>query len=121
MELTLTAHIALFVGFGLLGLLVLAFAVNREKSGHKKTNYRALVGLGAVWLPLGLVTKNPGLWSLGITFLVLGLVNKDKWQDEETWADSPDSQRKLKIALIGGITLFLFITAAFFWMTTYRS
>ena len=65
MELTLTAHIALFVGFGLLGLLVLAFAVNREKSGHKKTNYRALVGLGAVWLPLGIVTKKSGIVVIG--------------------------------------------------------
>lgn len=64
-------------------ILVLTGAVifvNRKRD-LSTTDYRVFFVLGLVWLPMGIATDNPGLRGLGAAFLIVGLANRDKWQD----------------------------------------
>jgi len=52
---------------------------------------------------------------MGAVFMIVGLLNRDKWEDEPKWADLPEDQRRLKMILIVGLTLMLAAgVAAFF-------
>ena len=96
----------IIIGLFLLGLLTFAIVRNKKK-GDLSTNYRTLFIIGIVWLPIGIATKNPGLWGVGLTFFIAGLVNKDKWEEERTWSDLSSSERRTKLLLIGGLMLLL--------------
>ena len=81
----------------ILGILVTLFLVlvlrKRKRSGKAGgTDYKAFFMLGVVFLPTGLAmmlvyffTEIPfevglPLFALGLIYLVLGLVNRDKWE-----------------------------------------
>jgi len=65
-------------------ILMLAGAVIfvKRKGDLSTSDYRVFFVLGVVWLPMGIATDNPGLWGLGAVFLIVGLANRDKWQDK---------------------------------------
>ena len=44
-------------------------------------DYRAFFILGIVWLPLGIATDIYAFTGIGAVFMILGLANRDKWQD----------------------------------------
>ena len=105
----------MFIGFVLLGLLIIGFTLIREKSGQGTPNYRALFIMGAVWFPVGLTLENPGLWGLGAVLFLVGLANKSKWQEEKGWSDLSPVQKKFKLVAIGVLSvLFLGGVAAYF-------
>jgi hypothetical protein len=77
-------------------------------SGKKHVpNYRALFILGLTWIPIGIATDNPGLWGMGIVFMLAGGFNKNKWGQETKWADMSPKAKKLKLLLVGGLTIAL--------------
>ncbi|MCP4357053.1 MAG: hypothetical protein GY796_03425 [Chloroflexi bacterium] len=109
--------VAMLIGFILFGLLVLGITLYKNKTGKGKSNYRALFAMGAAWLPAGIVLENPGLWGIGAVFLLVGLANKDKWQEEKTWSDLSPAEKKLKLALVGGLSLLLITGVAVYFLT----
>jgi len=104
----------------LIAIFLVVFMVRSAsgKKGEKRVpNYRALFILGVTWLPIGIGTDNPGLWGMGIVFMIIGAVNKDKWGKETKWAElSPDAKR-IKIIVVGGLTVLLLSALAYFIIT----
>lgn len=91
----------------IVGLLVVLFA--RYKKGEEiSTDYRSLFIMGIIWLPAGIAIGNYGLSAMGLAFMIAGGLNKDKWKEPTKWADLPDSDRRMKMILIGVLTLLLF-------------
>lgn len=92
--------VAIAIGLILVVLLAVVFVVSRQKGDRPEPDYRVFFILGITWLPLGIATDNPGFWGMGAVFLLVGLLNRDKWKEQEKWSDLPSSQRNLKILLI---------------------
>jgi len=103
--------IAVFV----LIILLAAAALILKKGKQQKPSYKTFFIMGITWLPFGIVLDNYGLSAMGAVFMIVGLLNRDKWEDEPKWADLPEDQRRLKMILIVGLTLMLAAgVAAFF-------
>ncbi len=109
-----TIIIALIAGLALLLVLFMVISASKNKEEKKVPNYRALFILSLSWLPIGIAIKNPGLWGMGIVFLIVGLVNKEKWGKETKWADLSPKVKKIKIIFVGGLTILLLAAIAFF-------
>jgi hypothetical protein len=78
--------IAVFV----LVITVLWMKKNKKNGQSKEIDYRAFFFLGITFLSLGSVftfaIDNPGFigfMGLGIAYIAISLVNKDKWKKEE--------------------------------------
>jgi len=71
-----------FIGFIIIGLLIVLFV--QFKKGKYQPNYRLFFILGTTWVPVGVIfyinTRNIGFFVMGLIFLILGLINKDKWE-----------------------------------------
>ena len=59
------------------GFVFVIFA--KQKGMLGETNYRTIFILGVILLPLGFVFDNRIFQILGIIYVLLGLVNRDKW------------------------------------------
>ncbi|MBT3320823.1 MAG: hypothetical protein HN392_00905 [Anaerolineae bacterium] len=91
-------------------LAVIAFVKNKNKK--TEPDYRAFFILGITWLPLGIATDNSAFTSLGIVFLVLGLVNRDKWKEQVKWSELSEEKKKAKLILIVVLTILLILGIA---------
>ena len=103
--------------FILIVILAIIFVIKQKRSGEKiETDYRTLFIIGVTWIPIGIATDNPGFWGVGIAFLIAGLMNKDKWKEQENWSDMPPEKRRLKMILIIslGVLLLLGLVAYMF-------
>ena len=108
--------IAITIALILVVLLAVMFVVYRRKGEMPETDYRTFFILGITWLPLGLATDNPAFWGMGAVFLIVGLVNKDKWKEQQKWSDLSQSQRNLKLFVIIGLALLLVATAGVYFI-----
>ncbi len=83
----------------ILVLLVLLAVVSiyAKKHYNRPADYYNLFIMGIIFTGAGIaVMQNPGMWILGIVFMVVGLANKDKWKkNRRTWKDLPKGERKL--------------------------
>jgi len=91
----------IFIAVAVLIVLVgvAAIVIARKKEKHQPDYYTFFI-MGITWLAIGLPLKNPGLWVMGIIFLVIGLVNRDKWKDRRTWSGLTPVERNMKLAAI---------------------
>jgi hypothetical protein len=79
--------IILVLGALALGLGIgIALVRNRWNLNQGEPNYKAFFTLGIIYLSLGVVlsaaTDNPGLIGisgLGVTYIAIGMKNRDKW------------------------------------------
>ena len=94
--------------------LAIIFAVTQRKK-RQTTNYRALFIIGISFLPVGIATKNPGIWIMGLIFLIISLVNRKEWQSEKKWTELSMSDKALRLTLmIVGFLLLVAGVALFF-------
>jgi hypothetical protein len=108
--------VAVLVGLLGLGLLVVVFVVKSKRGEALTTDYRALAVMGMIWVPVGVAIGNPGLWTVGVIFLVTGLVNRDKWKEQKAWSDLSMVERRTRLVLLVGLALLLVVgLAVFFW------
>jgi len=110
--------LALIIGVGILTVLLalIAIYIMKKKAGQKvEPDYRAFFILGISFLPIGIATDNPGLWGMGAVFLILGLVNRDKWKEEPKWSELDPGRRKTVFLIILGLTV-LFLLGFVFYM-----
>lgn len=103
-------NLSIIIGLIIIGFLVVLFV--QFKKGKYKPNYRLFFILGIAWAPLGMVfyitTKNLGFFAMGLIFLIIGLVNKDKWEELD-----PATSRQKKI-IIGVLVIGLLVFTALF-------
>ena len=106
-----------FVAIG----IVLVFVTAKKRQQGIEPDYRGLFIMGVIWAPIGLVLwitlDNPGMIGLsvmGVAFLALGLVNRDKWQERETWSEMQPDEKRLRLILIAVGVLGLVLLAAVF-------
>jgi hypothetical protein len=95
--------------------VIFAVLVAKGKIKRKEPDYRALFIIGIIWIPLGAVFNNPAFWVISLTFIVLGLANKDKWKDRPRWPDMSQAEKNFKLAvlIILGLALLLGFVAFF--------
>jgi hypothetical protein len=61
---------------------------NKIEKVDDDTDYRLFYFIGIIFMPIGIAvaiaTRNPGFFGLmvfGLIFLIISIVNKDKWYD----------------------------------------
>lgn len=106
---------------GLILLILIFFLIKKNKKIEHKLNYKVFFILGVIWIPIGVSTKNYVFSILGLTFLIIGLVNKDKWKDENKWSDISPEQKKIKLSIIILLTTLLIIGIATFVFIKYST
>lgn len=88
-------------------LIVYLILLKQGKIKQREPDYYTFFIMGIIWLPAGIAADIPGLWMLGLVFLIIGAANKDKWKKQPKFSELPKAQRNLKIsALILGILFF---------------
>lgn len=101
-------NLSVVIGLIIIGLLVIFFV--QYKKGKYKPNYRLFFILGTTWVPIGVVlyitTGNFGFFIMGLIFLILGLVNKNKWEEPD-----PATTQQKKI-VIGVLVIGLLVLGA---------
>jgi len=99
---------SIIIGLIIIGLLIVFFLQFKRKK--YKPNYRLFFILGTAWIPIGVVfyinTKNFGFFVMGLIFLIIGLVNKNKWEESD-----PATIQQKKI-VIGGLVIGLLVLGA---------
>lgn len=78
-------NISVFSIVLLLLVLGIVYYVKREKNWEP--DYRLIFILGLVWIPIGMSTENTALWMMGTVFMLLGLVNHEKWKARTQWSE----------------------------------
>ena len=89
----------------LLALFAAVYFLRKRKRGcvEKEPNYMVFFIIGVSWIPIGISTNNHTFTVIGVFFMIFGLINKDKWKnDEEKWKDlSPKRKRMIRMMLFG--------------------
>jgi hypothetical protein len=78
-----TLYVIALPGLITLLLLVIFLVKTKGKIEPRDIDYRTFFIIGVAFFPVGIATRNPGLWSLGLIFMILGAVNRDKWSKEK--------------------------------------
>jgi Na+/H+ antiporter NhaD/arsenite permease-like protein len=97
-------------------LLAVAFVVYRRKGERPEPDYRVFFILGITWLPLGIATENPAFWGMGAVFLIVSLVNRDKWREAKKWSDLSPTQRSINLLVVLGLALVLVLAVVAFFL-----
>ncbi len=95
----------------IIGLLV--FMIITRRKTEQTPNYRSWLFIGICWIPLGIATKNLFFYIMGMVFIIVSLVNKNKWREEKKWIDLSPAEKRLKIILMCVVAILL-ITLVFF-------
>ena len=109
----------LIVGL-ILVLAVLIFSLYKHRKKNYRPDYRGLFILGVIFLFLGILMSLSVFWIIGVIYMIVGVVHKDKWKkNRRTWNKMKKNERKVFIGIIIALLLFfvvgigtyLFITA----------
>ena len=90
----------------LIGLVVMIL-IMRSRGEETEPDYRAFFIIGISLIPVGISTENFGLSGAGIVFMVLGLANRSKWNNQPKWSELSTEKRRLKFFLILGLVVLL--------------
>jgi len=101
MNTNLSINLFIVIGLIIIGLVIVLYP--KFKKEKIKPNYRLFFILGVTWIPLGVAfyktTRNIGFLVMGLLFLIIGLINKDKWGETD-----PVTIRQRKI-IIGALVI----------------
>ncbi len=78
-------------------LAVFFVAVNKSKDKKVNTDYRAFFFMGVTWFLVGLATDIIPLFVLGLVYMVVGLVNRERWN--ETTKD--EKRERITMGILG--------------------
>ena len=116
--------LALIIGVGVLTVLIALIAsyiMKKEGGQRREPDYRAFFILGISFLPIGIATENPGLWGVGVVFMVLGLANRGKWKEQPGLSELDPEKRKNVLLIILGLTVLLAAAVAFYLLAKYNA
>ncbi|MCW8965171.1 MAG: hypothetical protein OQK82_00580 [Candidatus Pacearchaeota archaeon] len=99
---------------------IVAIISFKRKGKQKEADYQTFFVIGVIWTIFGAIFHESVFFFLpiGIVFMILGLVNKDKWKkNHRTWKQLSKSERMLKI--IANIILGIGVLAGliFYWIS----
>ena len=110
----------ILIGLIVLGILFAVAALMFKKKNKIPPDYYTFFIMGITWVPLGFALDNPAFTVMGIVFMAVGLLNKDKWKkNHRPWNKMSKEERNFKmvvIALLGLLVLFGLV--AFFFVRT---
>jgi len=99
----------------ILGILAIFFIKKGE--GKHKVDYYSLFFMGLVWTLIGILINNFILISLGILFLIVGLINKEKWKkNKPDWSKITKSQKIILYIAFAMLFLLLVSGIIVFWL-----
>lgn len=101
--------VAITIGLLIVGLLVGLIVFYRNRKEGLEPDYRTFFTMGLIFLPLGIASENYAFFIMSMVFIAIGLLNRSKWKDTPKWSELPERQRRLKLILVGGLTLLLLI------------
>jgi hypothetical protein len=102
-----TTGMMLSVSLIIIGLIFLVLGIHRGIK--QKPNYRTLFYVGIIWAIISLPLNNYVLTALGAICIIIGLINKDKWQTTKTCADLSKKQ-KWTVSIFIGLSIAALIT-----------
>ncbi len=111
--------IAISIGTAIIGFLIVFVLVYKNRDEGVKTNDRALLIMGIIWLPVGIASDNNVFLIMGLVFVAVGLGNRRKWEDVPKWSELPPEQRKVKLLVVGVVTLLMLISIGVMLYTRY--
>lgn len=92
----------------LIVFLIIVFTLNISRKSKRGPDYYALFIIGVVWLIIGVPLQNPALWTLGLIFFIVGIVNKEKWKKNRVhWKDLSKKEQKLRMWIMIGLTILI--------------
>jgi len=101
MNIHLPFNLTTVAGVIIIGLAIAGYI--QYKKQKYKPNFRLFFIFGITWVPLGIVfyhtTKNMGFLIMGLIFLIISLVNKDKWK-ESTPVTNQKSEMIIGLAVL---------------------
>ncbi len=106
--------LSLIIGIAVLAVLFAVIFIYRNKGQKVEPDYRVFFILGITWLPLGIATDNPGFLGMGAVFMAIGLANRSKWKEEPKWSELDPEKRRIKLIIIGGLTVLLLAGLVFY-------
>lgn len=77
---------------------VLTFLLLRKKK--RPVDYYSLFIIGVIWFIFGIASGNSMFWIMGLAFMVIGLINKDKWEKNRRRWDKMDKDEKRLMIII---------------------
>lgn len=94
-----------------------------NKNKKSPPDYYSFFIMGITWLvigiPLGVSSKNYGLFAMGVVFTIVGLVNKKKWKENHrTWRQLSKEEKRAKTILIGILSVFALAGLIVYYLTT---
>jgi len=115
-------NIMIWIVLGLLIFFGVVAIVVARKRGRRPTDYYAFYVMGITWLPFGIVMKlifpdafiGSLFMTLGLIYLAIGLVNKDKWKKNRRKMSR--EEMKLKMWIVLGLGLLVLIGLVFFYL-----
>lgn len=113
----MNSNMMIIIAIAVFILLLGAIAFIWKKNKCNNTDYYTFFTLGIVWTIMGISSKIYSLSIIGIVFLIIGLLNKDKWKERKTWNKLSKEEKRLKIimiivltiAFVTGITVYFLI------------
>lgn len=111
--------IAITIGLLIIGLLVGLIVFYRNRKEGVEPDYRTFFTMGIIFLPLGIASENYAFFIMSMVFIAIGLLNRSKWKDEPKWSELPPDKRRLKLVLVGGLALLVFVGIGFLMYTKY--
>lgn len=106
--------ILIFIGFV---IAVIASYIKRKE--NRKPNYKLFFIIGLCWAPLGIATQNYAFIVLGLVFLILGLINRKRWEPQPKWSELSSAEKKIKTALIIFLAAILIMGLIFYLIAEY--
>ena len=93
----------------LLILFGIVAAIRKKQSGEKcAPDYRAFFNIGIMFFVIGMGSENPGMWTIGLSLLAIGLLNKKKWKTQKKWSEMSKGE-KILIGTLISVLLLLFV------------
>ncbi len=101
----------IFLSLLILLIVFLTWGVIVKKKKNIPPDYYKIFIIGVFWLIIGFPLKNETLLLMGFIFLVIGLVNKGKWeknrQAQPVWKDLGKREKIVRIAIMAGLTVLV--------------
>ena len=96
------------IAIALLIIVLGVFALITNRKSKTPPDYYNLFIIGMIWFCAGVPLKNYALTILGLVFMLLGIMNKDKWKkNRRTWKNLSKKQKRIKMIVVGILTLLL--------------
>ncbi len=95
----------------LLGVLVY-FATKGKKT---PPDYYLFFIMGICWAPMGIATSNHAFTFMGIAFMIIGLVNKDKWKENRrSWVKMGAKEKRIMTVIMVALGLLVIVSLVVF-------